>query len=77
MNHDFKIEGSAMLNFLKTRKLLLENRDNQTVFVIQLLWFLLLFIFLSGFVIVALVVALLFGCKLSLVNDDDSYIGKR
>ena len=76
MKTDFKIDGAVILNFLKTRKLVLENRDNQTVFDIQLLWFLVVMIFLSGFVIVGFIIALFLGCKVSLVNRDNRHIGK-
>ena len=76
MKTDFKIDGAVILNFLKTRKLILENRDNQTIFDIQLLWFLLLLIFLSGFVIIAFIIALFLGCKISLVNRDNRHVGK-
>ena len=76
MKTDFKIDGGLILNFLKTRKLVLENRDNQTVFDIQLLWFLPVLIFLSGFVIIGFIIALFLGCKVSLVNRDNRHIGK-
>lgn len=76
MKTDFKIDGALILNFLKTRKLVLENRDNQTVFDIQLLWFLPVLIFLSGFVIIGFIIALFLGCKVSLVNRDNRHIGK-
>ena len=72
----FKIDGAEILNFLKTRKLVLENRDNQTIFDIQLLWFLPVLIFLSGFVIIGFIIALFLGCKISLINTGNHYINK-
>lgn len=76
MKTDFKIDSTVILNFLKTRKLVLENKNNQTIFDIQLLWFLPILIFLSGLVIIGFIVTLFLGYKISLINTDNSHIGK-
>ncbi|MCP5077450.1 MAG: hypothetical protein GY951_05270 [Psychromonas sp.] len=76
MKTDIKLDGKAILNFLKSRKLVLENSNNQTVFDLQILWFLIAMIFLSGFIIVGLIISLFLGCKISIVDTSQGFIGK-
>ena len=68
MKTDFKIDGKGILSFLKSRRVVLENSQNLTVFNLQLLWFLMLMIFFSGIIVVGLIVSLFLGCKISIVE---------
>lgn len=68
MKTDFKIDGKGILSFLKSRRVVLENSQNLTVFNLQLLWFLILMIFFSGVIVVGLIVSLFLGCKISIVE---------
>jgi hypothetical protein len=76
MKKDIKVDGKSILNFFKSRKVVLENSNNQTIFDLQLLWFLIAMIFLSGFIIVGLIISLFFGCKISIVDTSQDYISK-
>lgn len=76
MKTDIKVDGKSILNFLKSRIVVLENRNNETLFDIQLLWFLIAMIFLSGFIVVGLIICLFLGCKISIVDTNQDYIGK-
>ncbi|WP_022939930.1 hypothetical protein [Psychromonas hadalis] len=76
MKTNFKVAGKGIMNFLTSRKVVLENKRNETIFDLQLLWFLIAMIFLSGFIIVGLIISLLLGCKISIVESDIDYIGK-
>ena len=71
-----KVDGKGILNFFKLRKVLLENSSNQTIIELQLLWFLIAMIFLSGFIIVGLIISLFLGCKISMVNTKQEFIDK-
>lgn len=76
MKTDIKVDGKGILNFLKCRKVVLENSSNQTIFDLQLLWFLIAMIFLSGFIIVGLIISLFLGCKISIVDTSQGFLGK-
>ena len=76
MKTDIKVDGKGILNFLKSRKVVLENSSNQTIFDLQLLWFLITMIFLSGFIVVGLIISLFLGCKISIVDTSQSFLGK-
>ena len=76
MKEDFKVDGKGILDFLKSRKVVLENKNNQTIVDLQLLWFLIAMIFLSGFIIVGLIITLFFGCKISIVDTGQKSINK-
>ncbi|PKG40144.1 hypothetical protein [Psychromonas sp. Urea-02u-13] len=76
MKTDIKVDGKGILNFLKSRKVVLENRSNEIIFDLQILWFLIAMVFLSGFIIVALVISLFLGCKISIVNTSQGFIDK-
>ncbi|MEI6897991.1 MAG: hypothetical protein V5786_11000 [Psychromonas sp.] len=76
MKTEIKIDGKSILNFLKYRLVRLEKSDNKIIFEIQLLWFLIAMIFLSGFIIVALIISLFLGCKISMVDTSSNYIGE-
>jgi len=76
MKTDIKIDGKGILNFLKSRKVLLENNRSQTIFNIQLLWIIVAIFFFSGFVITGLIICLCFGCKISIVDTTQDNIGK-
>jgi hypothetical protein len=68
MKQHFKIDGKGVINFLKSRKVILENRNNEVIIDLQLLWFLVAMIFLSGFIIVGLIISLFLGYKISIVD---------
>jgi hypothetical protein len=68
MKQHFKIDGKGVINFLKPRKVILENRNNEVIIDLQLLWFLVAMIFLSGFIIVGLIISLFLGYKISIVD---------
>lgn len=76
MKQDFKIDGKSIVNFLKSRKVVLENKRNETIIDLQLLWFLVAMFFLSGFIIVTLIISLFLGCKISIVDTRQSYLNK-
>ncbi len=76
MKTDIKVDGKGILNFLKSRKVVLENSCNQTIFDLQLLWFLIAMIFLSGFIVVGLIISLFLGCKICIVNTSQGVLGK-
>ncbi|HIP75726.1 MAG TPA: hypothetical protein EYH12_00950 [Psychromonas hadalis] len=76
MTKKFKIDGAQILSFLRTRKLILESKYNNQIFDIELLWFLVIMIFLSGFIFVGAIIALLLGCKISLIDSNDLTIEK-
>jgi hypothetical protein len=76
MKQDFKIDGKGVLIFLKRRKVVLENRNNEVIIDLQLLWFLLAMIFLSGIIIVGLIISLFFGCKISIINTTQGLLDK-
>ncbi|TEW54099.1 hypothetical protein E2R68_09475 [Psychromonas sp. RZ22] len=77
MKNDIKVDGKGILKFLKSRKILLENRYNQIIIELQLLWFLILMLFFSGFIIVGLIISLFLGCKISITNSDRQYFFKK
>jgi len=76
MKTDIKVDGKGILNFLKSRKVVLENSNNETIVHLQLLWFLFAMIFLSGFIVVALIISLFLGCKISIVDTSQGFLGK-
>jgi len=76
MKTDIKVDGKGILNFLKSRKVVLENSNNETIVDLQLLWFLFAMIFLSGFIVVALIISLFLGCKISIVDTSQGFLGK-
>ena len=76
MKTDIKLDGKGILKFLKSRKVVLENRSNEIIFDLQLLWFLIAMIFLSGFIVVGLIISLFLGCKISIVNTSQGFLGK-
>ena len=84
MKTEVKVDGKGILNFLKSRVIVLENSRNETIIDIQLLWFLIAMVFLSGFIIVGLIISLFFGCKISIIdmsqnlknNDSFKYLAK-
>lgn len=76
MKTDFKIDGKGIMNFLTSRKVMLENSRNENIFDLQLLWFLIAMIFLSGFIIIGLIISLLLGCKISIVDTNINYLDK-
>ena len=76
MKTDFKLDGHTILNFLKSRKVVLENSNNQVIADLQLLWFLVAMIFLSGFIIIGLIISLFLGCKISVVDTKSNGIYK-
>lgn len=76
MKQDFKVDGKGILNFLKARKVVLENKNNEVIIDLQLLWFLIAMIFLSGFIVVGLIISLLLGCKISIVDTNQIYLDK-
>lgn len=76
MKKDIEVDGKGVLNFLKSRKVVLENNRNEIIIDLQLLWFLIAMIFLSGFIVVGLIISLFFGCKISIVNTSVNYIEK-
>tara|TARA_R110001583_G_scaffold112950_1_gene263262 strand:- start:718 stop:969 length:252 start_codon:yes stop_codon:yes gene_type:complete len=75
MKQDFKIDGKSIINFIKSRVVVLENKNNQNVIDLPLIWFMVAMIFLSGFIIVGLIICLLLGFKISLIekNNSDNY----
>ncbi len=76
MKTDIKIDGKGILNFLKSRKIVLENSSNEIIFDLQILWFLIAMIFLSGFIIVGLIISLFLGYKISIIDTSQGFIGK-
>ena len=76
MKTDIKVDGKGILNFLKSRKVVLENKGNEIIFDLQLLWFLIAMIFLSGFIVVGLIVSLFLGCKISITETRQGFLGK-
>ena len=76
MKADIKIDGKGILNFLKSRKVVLENNRNQTIFDIQLLWVLVAMFFFSGLIITGIIICLLLGCKVSIVDTTRDFFGK-
>lgn len=72
MKQDFKIDGKNIIDFIKSRVIVLENKDNNKVFDLPLLWFLVAMIFLSGVILIGIFICLLLGCKISLVNMNNN-----
>ncbi|PKF60735.1 hypothetical protein CW745_12730 [Psychromonas sp. psych-6C06] len=76
MKEEFKVDGKGILYFLTSRKLVLENKSNVTIFDLQLLWFLVAMVFLSGFIVVGLIISLLLGCKISIIDTSSMHVRK-
>lgn len=76
MKTDIKVDGKGILNFLNSRIIVLENSKNETIIDIKLMWFLIAMIFLSGFIIVGLIICLFLGCKISIIDTSQGHIGK-
>ncbi|WP_413700816.1 hypothetical protein ACLKMH_03070 [Psychromonas sp. KJ10-10] len=71
MKEDFKIDGKNIVEFIKSRTIVLENKNNNLIFDFPLFWFLIAMLFLSGVIIIAVIICLALGCKVSLVDMND------
>lgn len=72
MKEDFKIDGKNIIEFIKSRTIVLENKNNNLIFDFPLFWFLIAMLFLSGVIIIAVIICILLGCKISLVDMNDN-----
>ena len=72
MKEDFKIDGKNIIEFIKSRRIVLENKNNNLIFDFHLFWLLIAMLFFSGFIIIAVIICILLGCKISLVNMNDN-----
>ena len=75
MKQDFKLDGKSIIDFVKSRVVVLENKNNENIIDLPLIWFIIAMFFLSGFIVVGLIICLLLGFKISLVekNNNDIY----
>lgn len=76
MNNKLKVAGNNILHFFTSRIVVLQNRDNATVFELQLLWFLAIFLLFSGIIIAVIIISLLLGCNISIVDTNKSFFDK-
>lgn len=72
MKQDFKIDGKNVIAFIKSRTVILENKNNNLIFDIPLFWFLIAMLFISSIVIIAVIICLSLGYKISLVDMNDN-----
>ena len=71
MKLNSKLDIKSIWVFLTRRRVLLENKDEQYVFELKLIWFLVALFFFSAIVIGVCLVALLLGSKFSITNGQD------
>ncbi len=68
MSKDYKVDGKGVMQFLLSRKVVLENSNNETIIDMQLMLFLVAMLFLGSFIIVGLIISLFLGCKISIID---------
>lgn len=69
MKEEIKIDAKGIINYLMTRRILLKN-SNELIFLnIRLIWLLVVMFFFSGFIILAAIICLLFGCNISIADS--------
>ena len=69
MKQDFKINMKSIWDFLTLRRVLFEDKNNKTIFDIELIWFLVVLFFFSAIVLIGCIIALVLGYKISLTNS--------
>ncbi|AGH79947.1 hypothetical protein PCNPT3_00025 [Psychromonas sp. CNPT3] len=69
MKSDFKLDLKGIIYFFKIRKFVVENKKDQMILSMPLVVFVLLTLFLSGIIVLAVIISLLFGYKISIQSS--------